>query len=292
VTGAELDEAYLTNAICDAHRDDPEFGYRFLFHEVRAAGFDVCERTVWRICRDNGWWSALGKKRGRKGKPGAPAHDDLVRRDFTADAPNLLWLGDITEHPTGDGKLYLCAIKDAFSNRIVGYSIDSRMKSRLAVAALDSAVARRGDVAGCILHSDRGSQFRSRKFVHALNRHRMVGSMGQVGAAGDNAAMESFFALLQEKRPQPASMAHPRGVANRDGDLDREDLPPAPPPSLPGPIDPHRIRVDHDHDRHSGGLTKTDVTHSCSSPVGHNLQTGTCRLDHGSAAVQAPLAAV
>ena len=73
------------------------------------------------------------------------------------------------------------------------------MKSRLAVAALDNAVARRGgDVAGCILHTDRGSQFRSRKFVRALNRHGMVGSMGQVGAAGDNAAMESFFALLQK----------------------------------------------------------------------------------------------
>ena len=72
-------------------------------------------------------------------------------------APNQLWLTDITEHRTGEGKLYLCAIKDVFSNRIVGYSIDSRMKSRLAVAALDNAVARRGDVAGCILHSDRGS---------------------------------------------------------------------------------------------------------------------------------------
>lgn len=71
------------------------------------------------------------------------------------------------------------------------------MKSRLAVAALNNAVARRGDVAGCVVHSDRGSQFRSRKFVHALNRHCMVGSMGRVGAAGDNAAMESFFALLQ-----------------------------------------------------------------------------------------------
>ena len=72
------------------------------------------------------------------------------------------------------------------------------MKSRLAVAALNSAVARRGDVAGGIVHSDRGSQFRSLKFVHALNRHGMVGSMGRVGAAGDNAAMESFFALLQK----------------------------------------------------------------------------------------------
>jgi len=109
-----------------------------------------------------------------------------------------LWLADITEHRTGDGKLYLCAIKDVFSTRIVGYSIDSRMKSRLATQALSSAVARRGDVAGCVVHSDRGSQFRSRKFVRALSHHDMVGSMGRVGAAGDNAAMESFFSLLQK----------------------------------------------------------------------------------------------
>ena len=109
-----------------------------------------------------------------------------------------LWLADITEHRTGEGKLYLCAVKDVYSNRIVGYSIDSRMKSRLAVAALNNAVARRTDVAGCVLHTDRGSQFRSRKFVRALSRHGLVGSMGRVGAAGDNAAMESFFALLQK----------------------------------------------------------------------------------------------
>ncbi|WP_371588592.1 DDE-type integrase/transposase/recombinase [Streptomyces virginiae] len=85
-------------------------------------------------------------------------HDDLVSRNFTASGPNRPWLADITEHATGDGKLYLCAIKDVFSNRIVGYSIDARMKSRLAVTALDNAVARREHVDGCILHSDRGSQ--------------------------------------------------------------------------------------------------------------------------------------
>jgi transposase InsO family protein len=83
-----------------------------------------------------------------------------------------------------------------FSNRIVGYSIDSRMKSRLAVNALENAVACRGDVAGCVVHSDRGSQFRSRKFLRALARHRLAGSMGRAGATGDNAAMESFFGLL------------------------------------------------------------------------------------------------
>jgi putative transposase len=99
--------------------------------------------------------------------------------------------------PTAEGKLYLCAIEDAWSNRIVGYSIDDRMKAQLVVAAINSAAARRGDVAGTILHSDRGSQFRSRKAQQALARHQMVGSMGQVGSAGDNAAMESFFALLQ-----------------------------------------------------------------------------------------------
>lgn len=199
VTEAELVEAYRANALFDAHRDDDAFGYRLLADEAAVAGEVMCRRTAWRICRDNQWFSAFGKKRGKNGKrPGPPVHDDLVQRDFSTDDVNELWLTDITEHPTDEGKLYLCAVKDVFSNRIVGYSMDSRMKSRLAVNALDNAVIRRGDTAGCIVHSDRGSQFRSRKFVRALHRHHLIGSMGQVGAAGDNAAMESFFALLQK----------------------------------------------------------------------------------------------
>ena len=198
IPDAEIIEAYRANALFDAHKDDPEFGYRYLVEEAREAGEPMAERTAWRICSQHRLWSVFGKKRGKNGKVGPPVHDDLVERDFTADAPNQLWLSDITEHRTDEGKLYLCAIKDVFSNRIVGYSIDSRMKSRLATTALSSAVTRRGEVAGCILHSDRGSQFRSRRFVHALNHHEMVGSMGRVGAAGDNAAMESFFALLQK----------------------------------------------------------------------------------------------
>ncbi|MFJ5035990.1 DDE-type integrase/transposase/recombinase [Streptomyces sp. NPDC088560] len=158
VADAVLEESYRANALFDAHRDDPEFGYRFLADEARGAGARMADRTAWRICRDNRWWSVFGKRRGRTKKAGPPVHDDLVRRDFTADGPNRLWLADITEHATGEGKLYLCAIKDVFSNRIVGYSIDTRMKSRLAVTALDNAVARREHVDGCILHSDRGSQ--------------------------------------------------------------------------------------------------------------------------------------
>jgi len=222
VTDAELEQAYRADALFDAHRDDPEFGYRFLVDEARDAGVPMAARTAWRICSDNGWWSAFGKKRGKNGKrPGPPVHDDRcavtdekgrIRHEFNADAPNQLWIGDITEHWTEEGKLYVCAFKDVYSNRIVGYSIDSRMKSRLAVTALGNAVARRGDIAGCMVHTDRGSQFRSRKFVRALNRHAMVGSMGRVGAAGDNAAMESFFSLLQ------------KNVLNRRTWATREDL--------------------------------------------------------------------
>ena len=114
VTDAEWDEAHLANAVFDAHRDDPEFGCRFLADEVRAAGHPVCDRTVWRICRDNGWWSAFGKpKNQKKSQPGTPAHDDLVRRCFTAEAPNQLWLADITEHRTDEGKLYLAPSRTA-----------------------------------------------------------------------------------------------------------------------------------------------------------------------------------
>ena len=124
-----------------------------------------------------------------------------MNRDFARSEPNRLWLTDITEHPTSEGKLDLCAIKDLYAGRIVGYSMAGRMQASLAVNALEQAVARRGGtdaVAGCIVHSDRGSQFRSALFQDALTTHGLIGSMGQVGAAGDNAAMESFFALLQK----------------------------------------------------------------------------------------------
>ncbi len=160
ITESELVAAYRANALFDAHRDDPEFGHRLLADEARDIGEAMSDRTAWKIASQNGWWSAFGKKKARgKGRnAGPPVHDDLVQREFTADAPNRLWLTDITEHRTSEGKLYLCAIKDVFSNKIVGYSIDSRMKSRLVVNAIDNAAALRGNVVGCVVHSDRGSQ--------------------------------------------------------------------------------------------------------------------------------------
>ncbi len=198
VSDRAWDEAQLTNAAFDVHDDEPTFGYRLIADDLADLGFVASERRVWRVCSANGLLSVIGRrKRGKNTKPGPPVHDDRVQRTFTASAPDLLWLTDITEHWTGEGKLYCCAIKDVFSNRIVGYSIADRMTADLAVAALRMAIQRRRP-RGTIVHSDRGSQFRSRAFVLELHRAGLVGSMGRVGAAGDNAAMESFFALLQK----------------------------------------------------------------------------------------------
>ncbi|MEU4245774.1 IS3 family transposase [Actinoplanes sp. NPDC026619] len=197
VSRRELDDAYLINAALDIHRDDPAFGHRFIADELPAHGINAGLNRVARLCSQQRIWSVFAKKRGLTRRAGPPVHDDLVRKQFTATAANRVWLTDITEHPTGQGKLYLCAIKDVYSGRIVGYSIDSRMKASLAVSALRNAVRLR-DPSGTIVHSDRGSQFRSRKFVKVLRDNGLAGSMGRVGACGDNAAMESFFALLQK----------------------------------------------------------------------------------------------
>jgi len=105
-----------------------------------------------------------------------------VERDFTATRPNELWLTDITEHRTAEGKLYLCAIKDVYSNRIVGYSIDHRMKASLAVASLRNAIGLRRPTGTVVVHSDRGSQFRSKAYVRTLKHNGLIGSMGRVGA--------------------------------------------------------------------------------------------------------------
>lgn len=197
VSQRDWDDAHLINAAYGIHADDPAFGYRFIADELAEAGVIAGRNRVGRLCSAQRIWSAFAKRKGLTRKAGPPVHDDLVQRRFAAARRDQLWLTDITEHHTGEGKLYLCAIKDVWSGRIVGYSIDSRMKTRLAVAALTNAVAMRRP-AGAIVHSDRGSQFRSRKFVKALRDNGLVGSMGRVGACADNAAMESFFALLQK----------------------------------------------------------------------------------------------
>jgi transposase InsO family protein len=193
----DLSDAYLINDAVDAHGDDPGFGYRFISDELEALGHVASENRVQRLCSMQRIWSVHSKKRGLNRKPGPPVHDDLVQRNFSAPNINELWLTDISEHPTGEGKLYLCAVKDACSTRIVGYSMDAHLRAGLAVNALNNALSTR-DAPNAIIHSDRGSQFRSRAFVRAIKDAELRGSMGRVGTCADNAAMESFFALLQK----------------------------------------------------------------------------------------------
>ena len=156
----DWDDAHLLDVILEVHEDDATLGYRLITDEL------------------------------------ADEHG-VVRHEFIADGPNKVWLWDISEHPTREGKLYICAIKDVWSNKIVGYSIDTRMKSSLARSAMRNAVALR-EPQGTVCHSDRGGQFRAKATQRLLAANGLRGSMGRSYGAGDNASMESFFALLQK----------------------------------------------------------------------------------------------
>lgn len=130
--------------------------------------------------------------------PDADPAADLVNRQFNVTAPNRLWLTDITEHPTAEGKLYCAAVMDAFSRRIIGWSIASHIRTELVLDALGMAVVRRTPTAGTtILHSDHGSQYTSWAFGQRLVKAVLLGSMGSVGDCYDNAMMESFWGTLQ-----------------------------------------------------------------------------------------------
>ncbi len=140
------------------------------------------------------------RRLGRRAAPVAPVHDDLVRRRFVADAPDRLWLTDITEHPTREGKVYLAAVLDVYARRIVGWSIADHLRSELVVDALEMARWRRRPAPGrTVLHSDRGAQYTSWAFGCRLREAGLLGSMGRVGSAYDNAMMESFFGTLQRE---------------------------------------------------------------------------------------------
>lgn len=122
---------------------------------------------------------------------------DLVRRVFARDRPNELWLTDITEHPTSEGKVYCCVVLDTFSRLVVGWAVDSTQTTALVLNALGMATQRREHRDGLIIHSDRGTQFTSWAFSDRVRDAGIAPSMGAVGTAADNAMMESFWARMQ-----------------------------------------------------------------------------------------------
>ena len=155
VTERDWIDAHLVNAALDIHAEDPAFGYRFIADELPEKGITAGENRVQRLCRDHGIWPVFSKKPVLNRRPAPPVHDDLVEWEFNAAAPNALWLTGITEHPAAEGKLYLCAVKEVYSGRIVGYSMDSRMKSSLAVRGSPRGVGSRPLTVAGVLWADK-----------------------------------------------------------------------------------------------------------------------------------------
>ncbi|ADG97628.1 Integrase catalytic region [Segniliparus rotundus DSM 44985] len=172
------------------------YGVRRVHAELRMGlGLRVGLRRVGRLMRLAGI-AGVHRRRRRGNKPAQAVHPDLVARKFTADRPDKLWVTDITEHATDEGKVYCAAVLDVFSRRVVGWSIADHLRAELVVDALDMARWRRKP-RGTVVHSDRGGQYVSWIFGHRLREAGLLGSMGKVACALDNAMMESFFSSMQ-----------------------------------------------------------------------------------------------
>jgi putative transposase len=160
-------------------------------------GENVNRKRVERLMRQAGL-QGVYRRRGRRNLVNAATEEDLVQRRFDVAAPDRLWLTDITEHPTNEGKLYCAAVMDAYSRRVIGWSIDARQDSDLVINALAMAVARRDPAdRSTILHSDHGTQYTSWAFGKRLRDAGLLGSMGTIGDCYDNAMMESFWGTMQ-----------------------------------------------------------------------------------------------
>jgi transposase InsO family protein len=166
---------------------------------LRAHGRRVGRKRVARLMRGMGL-SARRKRRFRRTTDSAhalPVAPNLLGRDFTAAAPDRVWLADLTYIWTAEGWLYLAVVLDLFSRRVVGWAMADHLGHELALAALDMAIARRRPAPGLIHHSDRGVQYAARRYQARLREHGMLCSMSRKGDCWDNAPMESFFATLK-----------------------------------------------------------------------------------------------
>jgi putative transposase len=172
--------------------------------DLRAAGWRVSEKSVAKSMARQGLVARTKKRRKNLTRPDKRAvpFPDLVKRDFTASAPNVKWVGDMTEIPTDEGKLYLSTAIDLFSRRLLGYATSAHADAELAGQTIKMAVAVRGgkqQTTGVIFHSDRGSTYTAYDFTTLCEQLGVVQSMGRTGSCFDNAAAESFFSTLEHE---------------------------------------------------------------------------------------------
>jgi putative transposase len=202
VSEKEMSDAFLTNTIIDIHRmSRRSYGSPRVHAELRLGQDTCCSRKrVERLMKEAGI-SGVYRRKGRgctRRDPAAEPADDLVNREFDPAVPDRLWVMDVTEHPTEEGKLYLAVVIDAFSRRVVGWSIADHIRSELVVDALQMAIWRRRPPKGTtIAHSDHGSTYTSWAFGRRLRAAGILGSMGSIGDCFDNSVAESFFGTLQ-----------------------------------------------------------------------------------------------
>jgi len=181
---------------------DRSYGSPRIYRELRAAGVACGRHRVARLMRLAG---IRGKQRRRWRVTTDSRHAFAVApnrldRDFTATAPNHVWMGDVTYIPTGTGWCYLAVLLDAFSRRIVGWAVGTQLTAALPLAALEQAVRTRRPPAGLLHHSDRGVQYACEAYQQALRTYGLEGSMSRRGDCWDNAVVESFFASLKVER--------------------------------------------------------------------------------------------
>jgi transposase InsO family protein len=199
----ERADAALAERIRAVHAEwDGTYGRPRITAELRGDGELVNHKRVGRVMRKFGIAGLRLRKRQvtTVPEPSAAPVPDLFRRDFTASAPNMKYVGDITYLPVGDGEfLYLATVIDCFSRRLVGWSVADHMRTELVADALRAAEATRGSLAGAVFHSDHGAQYTSREFAVACAELGVRQSMGAVGASADNALAESFNAALKRE---------------------------------------------------------------------------------------------
>jgi putative transposase len=194
----DLADVELLGLIRDIYRRSRNtYGAPRVYGQLRRAGHRVARSRVARLMRENGLVGAHASKKWRRSRPDVGGLTDLLDRDFTADRPNQRWVADITELPTGEGKLYLSGIRDLFHRGIVGWDTGPRQDAALVVSALQMALARTGHPSDVTHHADKGSQYTSLDFAFAAGNADMALSFGSTGDAYDNAAMETFWARLK-----------------------------------------------------------------------------------------------